>query len=478
MTERQSLDALISALGSDGVMDRSSQAFADYVGAVPSDWHDFVSPDAIVVAKTSADVSRALGAAARQSVPVWVTYTRTGYRFAHATPAQGHLLLDLSQMKAVVEVDEGLAYAIVEPGVTFESLSAHLKDLNSALLVDSPSFGTRSVIGSTLERGHGYTPYGDHVLMQCGMEVVLPDGEIVRTGMGAMPKSSCSAVFKYGYGPWVDNLFMQSNLGVVTQMGIWLMPTPPQTRIFSYTARKSDDLAALIDIAGALRVTQTVPGTIVVAPRDYDDMIDAQFGGEQSAGGAWSVYGALYGIPDNVAMAMDFVKSQFAAVSGGTFTEISESGAKPSAAFRAQLMRGRTASLDDRNSNRYETLRLTPTAANDGASATEMYGATKAIAARHQVECLAEFACGWRSLTQDTLLRVARTVPDARTKLRQCADEIVVALAKLGYGETSSYGARADLMAQTYDAGGSGVAPITGSLRAALDPASILEPLT
>jgi len=479
MTEGQSLDTFVQALGSDTVLSQSSPSFANYIGAVAPAWNTFVAPGAIVLARTANDVSRTLAAASAQKLPVWVTYTREGYRFAHANPTPGHVLLDLSQMNNVVEVNEDLAYAIIEPGVTYESLSTHLKGSNSSLLVDSPSFGTRSVIGSTLERGHGYTPYGDHVLMQCGMEVVLPDGEILRTGMGAMPKSSCSALFKYGFGPWVDNLFMQSNLGIVTQMGIWLMPAPPQTRIFSFTTDHSEDLAALIDISGALRVTQAVPGTIVVAARDYDEMIDKQFGADQaSPRGAWTVYGALYGLPDNIAMAVDFVKSQFSTVSGGTFSEIPDAGAAPAAALRAQLMRGQIARLDDRGNDQYETLRLSPAAANDGASAREMFEATKAIAARHQVECLAEFACGWRALTQDTLLRIPRTAAEAQKTLRQCADEIVVALAALGYGETSSYGAREDLLAQTYDAGGSGIAPVTKNLRTALDPASILEPLS
>ena len=35
----------------------------------------------------------------------------------------------------------------------------------------------------------GYTPYGDHSAMQCGLEVVLPPGEVVRTGMGAQADS-------------------------------------------------------------------------------------------------------------------------------------------------------------------------------------------------------------------------------------------------------------------------------------------------
>lgn len=58
--------------------------------------------------------------------------------------------------------------------------------------------GGGSVIGNALERGAGYTPYGEHFSMHCGMEVVLPTGEIIRTGMGALPGYNTWQTFQYG----------------------------------------------------------------------------------------------------------------------------------------------------------------------------------------------------------------------------------------------------------------------------------------
>lgn len=62
--------------------------------------------------------------------------------------------------------------------------------------------------------------------MHCGMEVVLPTGEVTRTGMGALPGNNTWQAFQYGYGPYPDGIFTQSNLGIVTKMGFWLMPDP------------------------------------------------------------------------------------------------------------------------------------------------------------------------------------------------------------------------------------------------------------
>jgi 4-cresol dehydrogenase (hydroxylating) flavoprotein subunit len=43
------------------------------------------------------------------------------------------------------------------------------------------------VIGNTLDHGITYMPYGVDFGLPCGMEVVLADGSVMRTGMGAMP---------------------------------------------------------------------------------------------------------------------------------------------------------------------------------------------------------------------------------------------------------------------------------------------------
>ena len=70
-----------------------------------------------------------------------------------------------------------------------------------------PDIGWGSVIGNTLERGFGYTAHGDHSAFQCGLEVVLADGTLLRTGMGAKPDSTAWAMYKGGYGPSLDGLF-------------------------------------------------------------------------------------------------------------------------------------------------------------------------------------------------------------------------------------------------------------------------------
>ena len=112
-----------------------------------------------------------------------------------------------------------LAYAIVEPGVTYLDLYKFIQDKKYPLWIDCTDPGWGSVLGNTLEHGIGYTPYGDHAGHQCGMEVVLADGEVLRTGLGAMDGNPAWPLYKYAFGPTLDGLFMQSNFGVVTKIG-------------------------------------------------------------------------------------------------------------------------------------------------------------------------------------------------------------------------------------------------------------------
>jgi 4-cresol dehydrogenase (hydroxylating) flavoprotein subunit len=99
-------------------------------------------------------------------------------------------------MNKIIEVNEEYAYAIVEPGVSFSDLYEYIQEKGYDLWPSVPALGWGSIVGNTLERGFGYTPAGEHSQEQCGLEVVLADGQILRSGMGAMKDSPMWALFK------------------------------------------------------------------------------------------------------------------------------------------------------------------------------------------------------------------------------------------------------------------------------------------
>src|SRR5262249_36246473 len=108
----------------------------------------------------------------------------------------------------------------------------------------------------------GYTThqFRNHFDAHCGLEVVLPDGEILRTGMGALPGSKTWQQYKTGFGPWIDGLFSQSNFGVVTKIGFWLMPEPDAYLTGTVLVSKHNDLIPLVDTLNYLESSRVCNG--------------------------------------------------------------------------------------------------------------------------------------------------------------------------------------------------------------------------
>ena len=110
--------------------------------------------------------------------------------YGGSAPAySGSVVLDLKRINRILEVNEDNAYALVEPGVSYFDLYRYIQEKGIKLWVDVPDPGWGSPIGNSLDRGGGYLTalYRNHFDSHCGMEVVLANGEILRTGMGAMP---------------------------------------------------------------------------------------------------------------------------------------------------------------------------------------------------------------------------------------------------------------------------------------------------
>ena len=90
---------------------------------------------------------------------------------------------------------------------------------------------------------------------------MLANGEVVRTGMGALPNSKSWQHSRWGYGPWVDGLFRQSNFGVVTKMGFYLMPRPEALMMSTVTSTRDEDIVPMLDVLNLLENQHVVNGS-------------------------------------------------------------------------------------------------------------------------------------------------------------------------------------------------------------------------
>lgn len=185
-----------------------------------------------------------------------------GYGDARASSA-GQVIVDLSRMDRIHEVSDELAYAVIEPGVTQGQLADYLKRYHPGLWPDCTGAGLgASLVGNTLDRGFGHTPYGDHSRHTCGMEVVLADGSLLRTGMWQDERATTAHVYPHGVGPSLDGLFQQSNFGIVTRIGLWLMPAPEAFCAFFVQPGDEAGLSELVDRLAPLRRRGTLRSAI------------------------------------------------------------------------------------------------------------------------------------------------------------------------------------------------------------------------
>jgi 4-cresol dehydrogenase (hydroxylating) flavoprotein subunit len=294
---------------------------------------------AVVMPETTEQVQAIVRIAGELGTPLWPF--SQGRNNAYGGPSAvlgGSIQVSLRRMNKILDVNEKLGTALVEPGVRFFDMYDHLRANDIKLWSSAPDLGWGSIVGNALECGVGYTVHGDHAGRSCGMEVVLPTGRVIRTGMGALPGSDAWQAHPRGFGPTLDGIFRQSNFGIVTKMGIWLMPEPEA--YFSGVAAIADPAAlpAFIDavrplvldgtfqnhvaIGNAIFVASTLDGAPTRAevfdgpgpiPHDVVKSLAARLGI-----GAWNMRFALYGTPAIVQGRLARIRSRLEALDGVT----------------------------------------------------------------------------------------------------------------------------------------------------------------
>jgi (+)-pinoresinol hydroxylase len=301
------------------------------------------------LAPSSAEqVQAVMRIANRFRIPIYPISTGRNLGYGGSAPNySGSVVLDLKRMNRVLEVNENMAYALVEPGVSYFDLYRYIQERNLKVWLDVPDPGWGSPVGNSLDRGGGYTmpEYRFHFDSHCGMEVVLADGELLRTGMGALPGAKTWQQYKSGFGPWIDGIFSQSNFGVITKMGFWLMPEPDAFLSGTVIVPRHNDLVPLIDTLNYLENSRICNGftelsSPVMGLPAADDapptspalaaMIAKAVDGNSAeldryaaskSLGAWSATIKFYGPAKALAAQWEYAKERFSKIPGARFQD-------------------------------------------------------------------------------------------------------------------------------------------------------------
>ena len=181
-------------------------------------------PAGAVWVNSAEEVSRILMTANTHRFPVTPRGAGTGLAGA-AVPAVGGLVLDLSRMNRILDIRIVDRLVVVQPGVVYADLESALEPYGFFFPPD-PASGSVCTLGGNVAtnagglRGAKYGVTRDYVL---GLEVVLPDGRVMRTGSKCMKSVS-------GYD--LTRLFVGSEgtLGIITEISLKISPKPLASR--------------------------------------------------------------------------------------------------------------------------------------------------------------------------------------------------------------------------------------------------------
>jgi 4-cresol dehydrogenase (hydroxylating) len=305
----RAFEALRGALGDHAVL-TASEELREFRDPYDYQGSDEYTGSAVVMPGSTDEVRAVVRIANEHRVPLWTFGQGRNYAYGGPAPrVRGSILLNLRRMNRVLEIDDELAYAVVEPGVRFFDLHDALR--GHKLWPSIPDLGWGSVIGNTLEYGRGYTPYGDHPSTACGMEVVLPDGDLLRTGMGGLTDSRSWHAYQWSFGPNHTGLFHQSNLGIVTKMGVWLMPEPELYLSCWATFDDDESVEPLIDAVRGLMLEGTVRNLPLLGRG-----LSVGEGAHEMFEGGWGLRFALYGREAIVEAQYELVRETLARIPG------------------------------------------------------------------------------------------------------------------------------------------------------------------
>ena len=306
---------------------------------IPSDIENHAPAGAVTPASAD-EVQSIMRLCDAERISVWPVSTGRNFGYGSAAPAMsGTLILDMRRMNRILSFDDRLGVAQIEPGVTYRQLLKFLQDNDHDYWLSVPgSGGIVGPMGQALERGVSYTPYGDNFAHSCGFEVVLADGTMFRTGDGSIEGSRSFNTTQYGYGPYLDGIFTQSNYGIVTKMGLWLMPKPEVYKPFLVAFDSHDDLADAVNICQQLTLRGVIKSRPIVghvlyeiAQRHRRADVFTEEGSvtdewvtnyiTENRMGIWVVNAALYGSQEQVDADWKLVKDAFSGSNGLVLTD-------------------------------------------------------------------------------------------------------------------------------------------------------------
>ncbi|GAA6043727.1 hypothetical protein JCM8097_000496 [Rhodosporidiobolus ruineniae] len=519
----QSLQAMITdlrqALGDDNVLidtgkDKAGAGlFQDEQSAgLFLDGHDTQLDDKFatsvcVTPGSTADVQTVVKLANKHQIPLHPISRGKNLGYGGRSPRlSGSIVVDLGKrMNRILEINDTDYYVVVEPGVSYEMLYEEIcrRGLQNKIMMDCPDLQWGSVLGNTMDRGVGYTAYGDHFGTHCSMEIVLPNGEVLNTGMGAAAADNSSRyLFPYGFGPYADGIFTQSNYGICTSMGMWVQPHPGGYQSYLWTFEDESDLPQIVELMRPLRISGVI-GHVAQLRHSLVDIaclgtMNDFFPGRDTADylsddeffkfvktkfkqqGVWNFYGSLYGCDAVRNANWEVIKAEFSKVKGAKYYFVDDLKEKSLLHYRDLTMQGIPNNhelqwLSWRGPG-YAHLFFAPMSPARGDHALKQYDICKKLCVKYNFQYMGNFCIGSRAMHHIFDLIYDPNSDDEKTRAQGLMRELTSECAKLGYNEYRTHNFLMDQVASTYGGNNQIQLRFNEALKDVIDPNGILSP--
>ncbi|MBI5630601.1 MAG: FAD-binding protein [Elusimicrobia bacterium] len=219
-------------------------------------------PEAVVLAATGRDVQGAVAFCARRKTPFTARGAGTNLS-GGCIPLRGGLILALSRLNKILEIDTARGMAVVEPGVVNLNLQKELEKIGHFYAPDPASFKVSTLGGNIAENAGGprclkYGVTTNHVL---ALEVVMPDGSLEKFSLEDR-------------GPEMLSLLVgaEGTLGVVTKAWVKILPLPQTIRTF---LAGFGSLGASVECVSAIIAAGVVPRVLEAMDKTTVDSVEA-----------------------------------------------------------------------------------------------------------------------------------------------------------------------------------------------------------
>lgn len=206
-------------------------------------------PEAVAFPRTAEQIARIMHCANRYRVPVIPRGAGSGFA-GGSLPVEGGIVLALTRMNRIIKIEPENLTATVEPGVVTGAFQQAVERLGLFYPPDPASlkFSTMGGNVAVCAGGPRCVKYGVTKNYVLGLEVVLPTGELIRTGVQTLKGVA-------GYDLTALFVGSEGTLGIITAITVKLIPLPPAKKCMLAVFPHIDDATLTVSAIIQARIT-------------------------------------------------------------------------------------------------------------------------------------------------------------------------------------------------------------------------------